>query len=105
MAVLYITEYVSTGTNNARLVPVGLEIGADQTLAISGTSGQSVALKNSTQLVRLHTDAICSVLFGANPTAVIASGTAGSKRLAANQTEYFAVPVNSGYKIAVISTT
>jgi hypothetical protein len=77
-----------------------MEIGTDQTVAIGGSSAQSTALKNNTQLVRLHTDAICSVLFGANPTA-----TANNQRLAANQTEYKCVPPNSSYKIAVISNT
>ena len=99
MSTLYICEYSQPSTFVGN-VPVGLEPGADQTVAISGSSGQSSTLKNNTTLVRLETDTICSVLFGTNPTA-----TSGSKRLSANQTEYFGVPLNSGFKIAVISNT
>jgi orotate phosphoribosyltransferase len=48
--------------------------------------------------VRVHTDAICSIAYGANPTATI-----NSFRMNANTTEYFGV--NPGDKIAVISNT
>ena len=99
MAVLYITEFSQPAIFN-QVVPVGLEPGTDQTVAISGTSAQSSALKNNTQLVRLETDAICSIAFGANPTA-----TTGNRRMAANTSEYFGVPLSSGYKIAVITNT
>lgn len=101
MAVLYITEFASAGQFIGTAVPVGAEpSNKDQTVAISGSSAQSTALVNNTTLVRVHTDAICSIAFGANPTAV-----ATNRRLAANQTEYFQVPQNSALKIAVISNT
>lgn len=100
MAVLYITEYVQPGVYGGEIVPVGYEPGVDQTVAIAGTSAQSNALQNNTQLVRIETDAICSIKFGTNPTAL-----ATSKRLAANQTEYFFVQPNTQLKIAVISNT
>jgi len=99
MAVLYITEYQNPGFFGG-VVPTGVEAGTDQTVAIGGSSAQSSTLKTNTQLVRLHTDAICSIAFGANPTA-----TTSTQRLAANQTEYKSVPLTSGYKIAVISNT
>lgn len=106
MAVLYITEYTQALNNGSGTVPVGLEpVNATQTLAISGSSAQSIALQGNTTLVRIHTDAVCGVAIGTNPTAVIASGTAGSRRMAANQTEYFGLPFGSSYKVAVISTT
>ena len=46
-------------------------------------------------MVRIATDATCSILFGPSPIA-----NTGAKRLAANQTEYFAV--NAGDKVSVI---
>lgn len=101
MAVLYISEYATAGAvglggnviQAAQEPPI-----AEQTVAISGSSAQSSAFQNNTTFIRVHTDAICSVLVGSNPTA-----TATKKRLAANQTEYFAVV--PGFKIAVISNT
>jgi hypothetical protein len=101
MSILYITEFNATGgTSNftfqaAQETPV-----AEQTVSIGGGSVQSSTLNNNTTLVRLHTDAICSVKFGANPTALTTS-----MRLAANQTEYFSVNLSSGFKVAVISNT
>lgn len=102
MAVLYISEYASLapaqwgGTD-----PSGLEPSTDQIVAIGGTTAQSTAFAASTRFVRLHTDAICNVKFGTNPTAVANT----SKRLAANQTEIFAVPQGQAYKVAVIAGT
>jgi hypothetical protein len=71
---------------------------AEQKLTISGTSGQSAAFNAGTSIIRVHTDAICSILIGNNPTA-----TANNARLAAGQTEYFSVI--AGDKLAVISNT
>lgn len=69
-----------------------------QTVAIGGASTQSNAFSATTTLIRVSTDAICSILIGSNPTAVTTR-----MRLAANQTEYFGV--RPGDKIAVISNT
>ena len=102
MATLYITEYsdvaiASLGT----FTQIALEPKvANQTVAIGGGSTASSAFNAGTRLVRLHTDAICSVDFGTAPTA-----SATTRRMAANQTEYFGVPVNSAYKVAVITNT
>jgi len=107
MATLYIREYVgigaasnATGIGQALLeVQAGAEPAVtDQTVAISGSSAQSAAFNAKTYLVRIHTDSICSILFGANPTAA-----ATNARLAANQTEYFIV--QPGQKVAVISNS
>lgn len=99
MSTLYITEYGST-LNRAGSIPIALEPALnDQTVAISGSSAQSTALKNNTSIVRLETDAICSVLFGANPTA-----TTGNRRMQAGDIEYFGVNTQ-GLKIAVISNS
>lgn len=101
MANLYITEYASTGWVNG-VLPIGMETpNAEQVVAVSGTSAQSSVLKNNTQCVRLNNGfgAGIGILFGANPTALTSS-----RRIANNQSEYFAVPLNSGYKIAVIQS-
>lgn len=100
MAVLYIEEYVDAPKNHiGQLLPVAQAPGiARQTVAITGSSVPSSAFNAATRYVRLHTDAICSILFGAAPTA-----TTSTPRMAANQTEYFAVRKSD--KVAVISNT
>jgi hypothetical protein len=98
MASLYVTEYLGLGRaalDTVTQAPTEPAL-TEQLVAIGGSSTQSAAFSTRTRLVRVHCDAICSVAFGPNPTAV---NTA--KRLAANQTEYFAV--NGGDKLAVIT--
>lgn len=99
MAKVYISEYTRMPTDTRVPVPAGAEPAiATQTVAIGAGSVQSSAFNTNTRFIRLHTDAICSVKFGANPTA-----TANDARLAANQTEFFGV--NAGDKVAVITNT
>lgn len=105
MAVLYITEYARQAKDNrGQAINAGEEPAlAHQTVAIGAGSAQSANLNAKTRFVRVHTDAICSIKFGSNPTAV-----ATEERLAANQTEYFGVieeSVAAGLKIAVIQNT
>lgn len=59
----------------------------------------SAPFNAATRFVRLHTDAICSVLFSTAGTAA----TTSNSRLAQNQTEYFAV--NAGDVVSVIVNT
>lgn len=102
MATLYVTEYADLGVSpGSGAAPVVAEPPtAEQTVSIGGSSTQSSAFANNTNFIRLHTDAICSVLFGTNPTA-----TAAKRRLAANQTEYVKVPQGAAYKVAVITNS
>lgn len=103
MATLYIKEFSDQGLNVTNTpMPFPLENGAvtEQTVAIGAGSVQSAAFQNSTQLVLVNTDAICSILVGVNPTAV-----ATKHRLPAGGSYLFAVPKNSGLKIAVITNT
>lgn len=94
MATLYVTEFADDDINSAKEPPL-----QEQTVAIGGGSVQcSNAFTNTTRLIRVHTDAICSIAIGLNPTA-----TTAKRRMAANQTEYFSV--EAGFKIAVISNT
>lgn len=96
-ATLYIDEYAQNPyvTYQAVLTPPV----ASQTVAIGGSSAQSAAFNSLTRIIRIHTDAICSVLIGGtNPTA-----TTSNARMTAGQTEYFVV--QPGQKLAVISNT
>ncbi len=99
MAVLYLSEHaeivVFQGGGGQALSEPPI---AEDTVAISGTSAQSAAFDAKTHFARVHVDAICSILFGADPTA-----TTANKRMAANATEVFRV--NPGEKIAVIAST
>lgn len=99
MAFLYIAEFnqITTITNK-----VGDEAQAalnnlvtEQKLIIGGASIPSAIFQPQTKLVRLHTDVVCSILFGFNPVATIAN-----MRMATNQTEYFGV--YPGTQVAVI---
>lgn len=67
----------------------------EQVVAITASSTQSQVFSDNTFFIRVHTDAICSIKIGLNPTA-----TTSTMRLAANQTEYFGVSPNQ--QIAVI---
>jgi hypothetical protein len=100
MAILYVSEYTAPAFFNAEPLQMGSEPPVnEQTIAISGSSTQLPSqLSASTNFVRIHNDSSgpCCVAFGPNPTA-----TTGNKRLAPNQTEYFAVLPRS--QIAVIS--
>ncbi len=102
MAVLYLTEYARQGVDarsRGLVVPEEPPV-ANQTVAIGAGSVQSSAVNALTSFIRIHTDAICSIEIGTNPTA-----TTSTRRLAANTTEYFAVPQGQSYKVAVITNT
>lgn len=98
MAVCYISEFAAlanvTGANIAMMPPI-----AQQTVAI-GAEADSSAFNAATRYIRVHVDAICSIAVGTAPTAA----TTGL-RMSAESTEYFAVPLNGGYKLSVITNT
>jgi hypothetical protein len=105
MAFVYVREYKQLareafgGTGIA--IQAGLEPGLkDQTIAIGASSLACEGFQNDTAFVMIHTDAICSIVFGANPNA-----TANNMRLPANATVYFGVPPGKGFKVAVITNT
>jgi hypothetical protein len=103
MATLYVTEYIDI--DGTRQVPTEPPL-VQQTVAIGVGSAASNPFDPRTTVIRVHCDAICSVLVGGssiagtvtNPTATAASG-----RMAANQTEYRGV--HGGQSIAVITNT
>ena len=99
MAVVYITEHEKPQLSFGNLMPMAtMPPLAQQVVSITAGSIQSSAFGSTTYMVGVHTDAICSVEFGSNPTA-----TATKRRLAAGTTEYF--QVTPGHKIAVITNT
>jgi hypothetical protein len=97
MAVVFISEHEFPRYNLGQPLPVvAMPPVAEQTVAIGGSSVQSSAFNAKTKMIAVHTDAICSIAIGNNPTA-----TAVKRRMAANTTEYF--EVTPGHKIAVIT--
>jgi hypothetical protein len=104
MATLTVCEY-QTLPNLGGIIPqVAQEpCVTTKTYAIGSSTAQSAAFSAGTQYVRVDTDAICRVEFGANPTALVGNSGAntGSKRMQAGAVEYFAV--TPGHKIAVIA--
>lgn len=99
MAVLFIAEFEHIARMpNGPVQIAEMPAVAEQTVAIGGSSTQSSAFNAATNYIRVHTDAICSILIGSNPTA-----TSSKTRMAADQTEYF--KVKAGDKIAVITNT
>jgi hypothetical protein len=103
MATLYVAEYSTLAS-----VPSSLTFGpqagqapqeppkAEYVINITGSSTAGQLFGGYTAMIRVHTDAICSIAIGTAPTA-----TTSTKRLAANQTEYFGVA--PGQRIAVIT--
>ena len=102
MATVYITEYARQGRDASgfQMVVADEPPVANQTVAIGGSSAQSSAFNALTRFVRISTDAVCAIEFGAHPTA-----TTSTRRMPANTTEYFAVPQGASYKVAVITNT
>ena len=102
MATLYIEEYAAAPIfSGGQMMQVAMQPPlARQTVSIGVGSVQSSAMNAGTKLVRVHTDVVCSVRFGTDPTAV-----ATDARMAAGQTEYWSVPPGASYKVAVIENT
>lgn len=101
MSTLFVSEYAELGSSRNRQqgLPVAPEPAlAEQAISFTGTPGLSAAFNASTRFIRVHTTGICSILVGSAPTA-----TTSHKRLAADQTEYFAV--TPGDKISAITNT
>jgi hypothetical protein len=106
MAILYITEFAQLapqpvgGTGQVAMQPPL----AEQVVSLSSSSAASNAFNASTRFVRLHTDVICAIEFGTSPTAVGSGGGSPTARMAANQTEYYGVPVGQSYKVAGVTS-
>lgn len=102
MARLFIREYSTFAVDPNSGQAVGKEPGFDQPpVSIGASPVSSNAFQPSTKLIRLHTDSICSLVFGTpgGPNSPVA--TTNNARWAANQTEYLFV--NAGDAVSVIS--
>ena len=99
MALLYISEYQGVAQVHGGMSAPQEPALLDQTPLAIGGATQSNAFQASTKLIRVHCDAICSIVFGPAPQ----TATTSNKRLAANQTEYFGVI--PGQVLSVISNT
>ena len=100
MAILYVTEFSGMNHVDGKQPQVLTQPPvAEQTVSFTTTT-QSSAFNAATRIVRIHTDSICSIAFGSNPTA-----TTGKMRMVAGQTEYFAVPTNVSWKVAAVTNT
>ncbi len=95
MATVYIAEIESIRVGGPAMQSPPI---VEQTVAIGGSSAASAAFSSNTAYIRVHTDAICSIVIGLSPTA-----TTSNMRIAANQTEYFGV--TGGQQLAVITNT
>ena len=97
MAVLFITEFANTTAVEGGDAQVAKWPAlAHQTVAIGVTSAQSNPFHEDTRLIRVGTDAVCSIDIGTDPTA-----TATECRMAADTVEYHGV--TGGHKLAVIT--
>lgn len=103
MATLYITEYETIGHNNRSEVimcPKEPAI-AEQTVSIGAASVPSSPFNARTKFVRIHTDTICSIKFGAAGQVPVATTSSG--RMGADQVEFRSV--DAGARVSVITNT
>jgi hypothetical protein len=100
MARLYIAEYGTItalpATANGQ-VPFEPPI-REQVLDFTGGVVSSQPFAQYTRMLRLHCDAICSLIIGFPPI----SATTSNGRWAANQTEFRGVPEGQGFVVSVI---
>jgi hypothetical protein len=98
MATLYVTEFDNPRAGAPNIGVVMMPPNNEQVVAITGASVSSAAFSLATKLIRVHADAVCSIVVAVAPTATITK-----MRMIAGQTEYF--EVQPTYKIAVIANT
>ena len=98
MAKIYITEFTKAASSGdiGGLVPIAqVPSITTQVITHTGSSVQSAGFDAGARFIRVHTDGICHIVVGDNPTA-----TTSNMRMSADQTEYFGV--RPGQKLAVI---
>lgn len=94
---LFIAEYAQVAVDSRdRTVLCGQEPPiAEQVVDYSAGVAASTAFNASTKFIRVHTNAICSVLIGTTPVAGITN-----KRMVAGQTEFMGVDASKNGGIA-----
>lgn len=100
MPKLYITEYQSLAKDRSgNFIAAGMEPAVTvQTVTFASSSAQSAAFDETTQFVRIQSDATCQVRFGSDPDAAL-----GGSRMIANGTEFFGVHPRT--KVSAIQST
>lgn len=99
MSKLYIAEFSGAQTQQSGGAPVvSLPPIAEQVVDFSGGAAVSAAFSNSTTLIRIESDATCSIKVGPTPVA-----TTANSRVAGDSPEYFGV--TPGQKISAIANT
>lgn len=104
MSKLYISEFTTIPIvpTHAAQVPIDPPL-AEQVLDFTLGVQTSAPFQQHTRLIRLHADAVCSLIINradANPVATILNG-----RWAANQTEYRGVREGENFVVSVIANT
>lgn len=97
MGTLYITEFSQIERVAGKTVQAPTEPPTAEQVVNYSASTQSAKLNFQTRIVRIHTDSPCHIAVGENPTA-----TTNSRKMIADQTEYFSIPKNTKFKIAAI---
>jgi hypothetical protein len=102
MSKLYVAEYatISQMPNHTGQMPLEPPL-IEQVLDFSGGAQTSQAFQPTTRCVRLHCDAVCSLIISRSSNPITA--TTNNARWAANQTEYRGVPEGEGYQVSVIA--
>jgi hypothetical protein len=105
VAAIYITEMASVSQNSG--AGGGVQYGRlpeITTQKLAAWPQVSAAFNQATQLIRVHTDTVCSISVGpAQPSGNNAAAAATNMRLAANSTEYFAV--SPGHFLSVVANS
>jgi hypothetical protein len=101
MAKLYISEYatISQVPNHTGQMPLEPPL-REQVLDFTGSVQTSAPFLSLTRCVRLHCDAVCSLIISRNSSPITATTSNG--RWAANQTEFRGVPEGENYQVSVI---
>jgi hypothetical protein len=102
MTKLYVTEYAGlmpSPVGGQGQIPLEPPL-AEQVVDYTGGVATSAAFNSKTRLVRIETDATCSVVFGTAPTATTSNG-----RFAANGVEFRGVPIGQSFKVSAITNT
>jgi hypothetical protein len=98
---LYVTEYGTIAalpaTANGQ-VPFEPPL-REQVLDFTGGVISSAPFQQYTRMIRLHCDAICSLIVGFPPQ----TATTSNGRFAANQTEFRGVPEGQGFVVSVVT--
>ena len=98
---IYITEYskVASGEYGATIQAGEEPPLAEDKKAIGSSSVQSNVFNKHTRVIMVHTDSICHVAIGENPSASV-----GNRRLPADTTVFYGIPPGE-FRLAVIEGT